>query len=268
MNTVSFLFIGDIIGKPGLDFFQVWIHKIKEKYKPDLMVVNGENISDGKGCTREEGRILFENGVDVITGGNHSFDKQSSQNFLKDEPRCLRPLNYPKGTYGNGYHILEKNGISIAIMSLQGRAFMYDIDCPFRVSEYAIEHQLKECKIKIIDFHAESTAEKYALLNFHSGRVSAIIGTHTHIQTSDEQITAKGTAYITEVGMSGPYDSVIGMKTDAAVNRFLFQTPQRYETAHNDCHICGVSITIDTFTGKALSIERILFPDLVKNYKV
>ncbi len=264
MSIVNILFIGDIIGKPGLSMVETWVPGLIKKYKADFVIANGENASDGKGCTAKEGELLFKLGIHVITGGNHTWDKFQSQDYLKVEPRSLRPLNYPRGTRGFGYFIAETKKGKIAVLNLQGRTFMPTIDCPFRSAEWAISKFKNETKVIIVDMHAEATAEKIAMSNFLDGKVSALLGTHTHIQTSDERILPGGTAYITDVGMTGPYDSVIGMKVQPALNRFLYQTPQKYETAKNNVHLCGMFLKIDTETGKALEIERILFPDFEK----
>jgi metallophosphoesterase (TIGR00282 family) len=226
MASLNILFIGDIIGKPGLDLVQTWLPSLIQKYKTDFVIANGENVSDGKGCTDKEGKILFGLGVHVITGGNHTWDKHQSQDYLKSEPRSLRPLNYPKGTYGNGYNISETKNGKVAVLNLQGRTFMAAIDCPFRSTDWILPKIKSETNIIIIDFHAEATAEKNAMIQYLDGKVTAIIGSHTHVQTADERIFPQGTGYITDVGMTGPYDSVIGMKTVAAVNRFIYQTPR------------------------------------------
>ena len=259
--NLNLLFIGDIVGTPGLDMARMWLPGLINKYRADLVIANGENSADGKGCTEKEGKALFEMGVHVITGGNHTWDKHGSQDYLKKEPRSLRPANYPKGTYGNGYYIAETNKGKVAVMNLQGRAFMPAIDCPFRTAEWNVKKLREQTKMIFIDFHAEATAEKIALTNFLDGQISMLVGTHTHIQTADERIFPKGTGFISDVGMTGPYDSVIGMKTDAAINRFLFQTPQKYQTAKDECHLCGIFAKIDTATGKTTYIERILLPE-------
>lgn len=264
MNSINILFVGDIIGKPGLNIVQTWLPGLIQKYKADFVIANGENASDGKGCTDKEGKILFDLGVHVITGGNHTWDKHQSQDYLKNESRALRPLNYPKGTYGNGFYIAETKKGKAAVVNLQGRTFMAAIDCPFRAAEWVISRLKSETKIIIVDFHAEATAEKIAMANYLDGKVSALIGTHTHVQTADERIFPNGTAYITDVGMTGPYESVIGMKTQAAINRFLYQTPQKYETAENDVHLCGMFLKVDIESGKTIELERILFPDFVR----
>jgi metallophosphoesterase (TIGR00282 family) len=264
MALFNILFIGDIVGKPGMNLVQTWLPSLIQKYKSDLVIANGENVSDGKGCTEKEGNALFELGVHVITGGNHTWDKHQSQDYLKKEQRVLRPLNYPKGTYGSGFYVAETKKGKAAVLNLQGRTFMSPIDCPFRSAEWIISKLKSETNIILIDFHAEATAEKLAMVYFLDGKVSAIVGTHTHIQTADERIFPNGTGYITDVGMTGPYDSVIGMKAQAALNRFLYQTPQKYETATDDVHLCGINFKIDQETGKAVEVERIIFPEFIR----
>ncbi len=267
MPTINILFIGDIIGKPGLNLVETWLPSLIQKYKPDLVIANGENVSDGKGCTEKEGKVLFDLGVNVITGGNHTWDKYQSQDYLKAEPRALRPLNYPKGTYGNGYHIAATKKGKVAVLNMQGRTFMATIDCPFKCADWIVPKLQNETKVIFLDFHAEATAEKMAMGQHLDGRISALVGTHTHIQTADERIFPKGMGYITDVGMTGPYESVIGMKTVAALNRFIFQTPQRYETAVDEVHLCGMFFKVDSESGKTLELERIVFPEFEKKAK-
>lgn len=264
MSSINLLFVGDIIGQPGMDIVQTWLPSLISKHKADFVIVNGENLSDGKGCTDKEGPKLFNIGVNAITGGNHTWDKHQSQDYLKVEPRSLRPINYPKGTHGNGYYIGDAKGTKVAVVSLQGRTFMTPIECPFRTMDWILTRIKQEAKVVFVDFHAEATAEKMALGQYLDGKVSAVVGTHTHIQTSDERILPNGTGYITDVGMTGPYDSVIGMKSSAAINRFLFATPQKYETAKDNVHLTGMFFKIDTETGKTLELERIFFPEFDK----
>jgi 2',3'-cyclic-nucleotide 2'-phosphodiesterase len=264
MMTVNVLFIGDIVGQPGLDIVQMYLPSLQKKYHVDVTIVNGENASDGKGCTEQEAKILFGLGVNVITGGNHTWDKHQSQEYLRKDPRVIRPLNYPKGSHGNGYHIVDSAKGKVAVMNLQGRAFMATIDCPFRTAEWVLTKIKQETKVVVIDMHAEATAEKLALAYFLDGKVSAVIGTHTHVQTSDERILPGGIGYITDCGMTGPYESVIGMKIDAAINRFLYQTPQKYQTATDNVHLTGVFLKIDSETGKTVEIERIFIPEFDK----
>ncbi len=261
---INILFIGDVVGTPGMNMVETWLPGLIKKYNADLVIVNAENSADGKGCTEKEGSILFNLGVDVITGGNHSWDKHQSQEYMKKNRKVLRPLNYPIGTYGNGYYIAETKKGKVAVLNLQGRAFMPSIDCPFRSAERILKKIKQETKNIFVDFHAETTAEKLALAAFIENDVSVFVGTHTHIQTADERITENGMAYITDVGMTGPYDSVIGMKTEAAINRFLYSTPQKYQTAQDNLHLAGIIAKVDSDTGRAKSIERIFIPEFDK----
>lgn len=265
---MNLLFIGDIVGQTGMEMVRMWLPGLINKYKADFVIANGENASDGKGCTEKEGLQLFNLGVNVITGGNHTWDKPQSQEYLKKEPRSLRPINYPKGTYGNGYYIAETPNGKVGVISLQGRSFMAMIDCPFRTAEYTINKIKEHTNTIIVDFHAEATAEKIALAYFLEGKISLLLGTHTHVQTSDERIFPSGLGYITDVGMTGPYDSVIGMKSDAAINRFLYQTPQKYQAATDNNHLCAVFAKIDMETGKTVKIERIFIPEFEKELSI
>ncbi len=258
--TINILFIGDVVGKPGLDMIETWLPSLENKYRADIIIANGENANDGKGFTQKEANIFFKLGIKVVTGGNHTWDKHQSQDYLKKDKRALRPLNYPKGTFGNGYYIADTPKGKVGVVSLQGRSFMAAIDCPFRSAEWVLNKIAQETKVIFIDFHAEATAEKIALANFIDGKASVLVGTHTHVQTADERIFPKGLGYITDVGMTGPYDSVIGMKTDAAINRFLYQTPQKYVTAFDDVHLCGFYAKVDITTGKTVAVERVLLP--------
>ncbi|MBM4174929.1 MAG: TIGR00282 family metallophosphoesterase [Ignavibacteria bacterium] len=267
MDKVKILFIGDIVGKPGIQILQTFLKSIVQNNSVDFIIANGENLTDGRGIIEKDGKSIFELGVNVITGGNHIWEKHKFQEYSKAEKNVLRPLNYPKGTYGQGYVSTSVGKNNITVISLQGRAYLPPIDCPFRTADWVIEKVKSDSNIIIIDFHAEATAEKVALAVHLDGKVSAIIGTHTHVQTADERIFPNGTAYITDVGMTGPYDSVIGMKKDAAVNRFLYQTPQKYQTATDDVHISAVIVTIDAKSGKSLSIERLFFPEFDRTSK-
>lgn len=266
--NLNILFVGDVVGKPGMNMVETWLPSLIQKYRADLVIVNAENSADGKGCTEKEGRVLFNLGAHVLTGGNHTWDRHQSQDYLKIEKRALRPMNYPKGTYGNGYIIVETKKGKVAVLNLQGRTFMQTIDCPFRTAEWVLKKISAETKMIFIDFHAEATAEKLALANFIGGKASVLVGTHTHIQTADERIFPSGLGYITDVGMTGPYDSVIGMKTEAAVNRFLYQTPQKYQTATDEVHLSGVFAKVDTKTGATTEIERFVIPEFEKSTSV
>ncbi len=266
-KTIKILFIADIIGTPGLTVIKSTVKNLREKYKIDFCIANGENGASGKGLTENIAQQYFLNGIDVITTGNHIFERFGFQKLLNTNPnRILRPLNYPLGASGRGSLIAEiPDGIKIGVINIQGRTFMFPIDCPFRTVKEEINRIRQITPIIIIDFHAEATAEKKAMGWYLDGKVSAVIGTHTHVQTSDEAILDQGTAYITDVGMTGPYDSVIGMKKDIAIKRFLQQLPERYQPADSDLRFAGVIVTINASNGKAESIERLFFP--LNNFK-
>ncbi|MFN3135230.1 MAG: TIGR00282 family metallophosphoesterase [Candidatus Kryptonium sp.] len=264
---INILFIGDVVGEPGLRIVEMLLPNFKKEYKIDFCVANGENLADGKGITPETAQRLFNAGVNVITTGNHVWDKlQQVKDYLISEPNLIRPLNYPKGTYGKGYVIynLQNGKGKVAVVNLQGRIFLYPIDCPFRTMEMALSKIAKETKVIIVDMHAETTAEKMAMGWYLDGRVSAVIGTHTHIPTIDARILPNGTGYITDVGMTGPYDSVIGMEKRTSILRFLYQTPHKYEVAQNDVKFSAVFLCVDSQTGKALKIENIIYPEFNK----
>ncbi|MEN3038771.1 MAG: TIGR00282 family metallophosphoesterase [Candidatus Kryptonium sp.] len=261
---INILFIGDVVGEPGLRIVEMLLPNFKKEYKIDFCVANGENLADGKGITPETAQRLFQAGVNVITTGNHVWDKlQQVKDYLINEPNILRPLNYPKGTYGKGYVIykLQNGKGKVAVVNLQGRVFLYPIDCPFRAMEMALAKITKETKVIIVDMHADATAEKMAMGWYLDGRVSAVLGTHTHIPTADARILPNGTGYITDIGMTGPYDSVIGMEKRVSILRFLYQTPHKYEVAQNDVKFSAVFLTVDSQTGKALRIENIIYPE-------
>ena len=257
-NLITVLFIADIFGRPGLQLTAQLLPGLREKYQPDLIVANGENGVDGKGQNEKVAQQFFDLGIDVVTGGNHIWDNPGVYKVWQKELRVLRPANYPPGNAGRGSIIVEtKTGDSVAVVNLQGRTYMYPIDCPFRAADEILKHVNRKTNLVIIDFHAEATAEKMALAWYLDGRVSAIIGTHTHVPTADERILPGGTAYITDAGMTGPYDSVIGMKKEVAIKRFMRQVPIRFEPAEGDVHLCAVVIKIDKQTAKAQHIERL-----------
>ncbi len=260
-KNINVLFIGDVVGEPGLKALNDYLPNLIQKYEPHLVVVNGENAADGKSITEKESVQIFVLGADVITSGNHVWDNWKSRPLLANNPKVLRPFNYPPGNVGRGYvfHALE-DGTEVAVLNLQGRTFMQTIDCPFRAAEAALKVIQERTKIIIVDFHAETTAEKVAMGWHLDGRVSAVLGTHTHIQTADTRILPEGTAYITDIGMTGPYNSVVGLKKDIALKRFLLQTPFKYEMADGDNRICGAFVIINSETGKAVKIESFMHP--------
>ena len=261
-STIRILFIGDVVGTAALAMVTKMLPTLETKYAADFMIVNGENIADGKSLTKKHAAELFAAGAKIITTGNHVWDRWDVKALLSEERRILRPANYPRENAGSGFAIGEmKNGIKIGVLNLQGRTYMQMIDCPFRVSQWALDKIEEQTNIIIVDMHAEATAEKQAMARYLDGRVTAVLGTHTHAQTADEQILPKGTAYISDVGMSGPYESVIGMRIDVAVKRLLYQTPFKYEMAQDGIRVAGVCLTVDAETGETLEIERFMFPE-------
>ncbi|MBN2417390.1 TIGR00282 family metallophosphoesterase [bacterium] len=258
---MNILFIADIVGRPGLKAVEHVYPRIRDEESIDITIANGENAAAGKGLLPADADFLFDMGIDVITSGNHIWNKQKLFEYFESRPALLRPANYPASCPGRGFCLVEAGGVTIGILNLQGRSFLQPIDCPFLCADAAID-TLRNAGAGIIvtDFHAEATAEKIALGYYLDGRASAVIGTHTHVQTADERILPNGTAFITDAGMTGPMDSVIGMDREVAIKRFLTQMPQYYKVAANDVVFSGVVISIDPITGKANSIRRVSLP--------
>lgn len=261
MKEISLLFIGDVVGEKSLENLLQNLVPLQDRFSANLTVINGENIWQGKGLNKKHANDLFEAGCDVITTGNHIWENWKSRPLISENPKVLRPFNYPTGNPGRGYYIHEmSDGTKVAIVQLQGRTFMQHIDCPFKGADYLIDTISSQTKNIIFDFHADATAEKVAMGWHVDGRVSAVLGTHTHIQTADSQILPEGTAYITDVGMTGPYNSVIGMSKEVALKRYILQTAHKYEDADGDYKICGANVKIDTETGRSTSIEPFVYP--------
>jgi metallophosphoesterase (TIGR00282 family) len=260
-NLINILFIGDIVGKAGLDLVETVLKSYLQKYSVDCCIANGENLVEGKGINDEMIDRLLGLGVHVVTGGNHTWDTWQARKVLGARRNVLRPLNYPPENPGNGFvvHDMGEKG-KVGVLNLQGRVYMQPIDCPFRKAEWAVSKIQEQTKVIFVDFHAEATAEKMALGWHLDGRITALVGTHTHIQTADARILPKGTGYITDCGMTGPYDSVIGLKKEIAIRRFLHQTPYKYEMASHDVRLSGVYVQADADTGKALKFESFMFP--------
>ncbi len=255
------LFIGDVVGTGALAMLTKTLPSLASKYASDFVIVNGENVAEGKSLTKKQAAEIFNAGAKIITTGNHVWDRWDARSLMAEDRRVIRPANYPRENAGSGFAIGEtRSGIPIGVINLQGRTYMQTIDCPFRVSHWALDKVGERTNIIIVDMHAEATAEKQTMARYLDGKVSAVLGTHTHVQTADAQILPGGTAYISDVGMSGPYESVIGMKIDVAVKRFTNQTPYKYEIATDGIRIAGVNLTIDVATGAALEIEPFLFP--------
>jgi len=252
------LFIGDIIGEPGRKMVRSCMRELQETHKPDLVIANGENAAGGFGITADIAEELFGLGIHVLTSGNHVWDKKEIEPYLSKQDRLIRPENYPEGNPGFGSVVISTAGAGkAAVLNLEGRVFMSNLLDPFRVADQALEKLKKETPIVIIDFHAEATSEKAALAWYLDGKASAVIGTHTHVQTADERVLPNGTAFITDAGMTGPTDSVIGVKKEQAIARFLYQTPHRFEIPKGRVHLCAVLLDLDRTTGKADSIQRI-----------
>jgi metallophosphoesterase (TIGR00282 family) len=260
-STVNILFIADIVGRPGRDITARLLPALLRKYDVDFCIANGENAADGKGITPREFFELRQMGIDVITGGNHIWDKKEGHKLLGEQSQILRPLNYPPDNAGMGAGVYElRRGEKVGVINLQGRTFMYPIDCPFRLGKQEAERMRPQTPIIIVDFHAEATAEKQAMSWHLDGLVSAVIGTHTHVQTADERILPNGTAVITDVGMTGPADSVIGLNRRVALKRFLLGTPQRYEIAEENLRLNAILIALDVSSGRATKLQRINLP--------
>ena len=258
---MNILFIGDIIGKAGRQAIQGVLEKVIADHKIDFTIANGENAAGGMGITPTIAMEFLDQGVDVLTSGNHIWAKKEIVPFLDEEPRILRPANYPPKVPGRGSGIFHSNnGQKVGVLNLEGRVFMKHLDCPFRVGEKEVELLRKETHIILVDFHAEATSEKMAMGWFLNGKVSAILGTHTHVQTSDEKILDGGTAYITDVGMTGPLASVIGIRKQIALERLLTQIPWKFDVATEEIELQGVVIEVDPKTGKSQSIQRIKVP--------
>jgi metallophosphoesterase (TIGR00282 family) len=254
------LFIGDIVGRPGRDLVRHGVAGLVDTHHIDFVIANAENAAAGFGITREIGDQLLDSGVDVMTSGNHIWDKKEALDYIGTEPRLLRPLNYPAGVPGNGSYLARtKDGVTVGVINAMGRVFMLNIDDPFTRVLQEIDALRQKTRIIFVDFHAEATSEKIAMGWHLDGKVTAVIGTHTHVQTADERILPKGTAYLTDVGMTGPHDSIIGVETEAALGRFLTALPARFETATANPRLNAVIVEADERTGRATDIERLSY---------
>jgi len=257
---VRILFIGDIVGKPGRELVRRGLPSLVERHSIDLVVANAENAAAGFGITREIGDQLLGWGVDVMTTGNHVWDKKEAIDYIGAEPRLLRPANYPAGVPGNGSYLARTaDGRSAGVVNVMGRVFMLAIDDPFVVVLKEIAALKARARVVFVDFHAEATSEKIAMGWHLDGKVTAVVGTHTHVQTADERILPKGTAYLTDVGMTGPHDSIIGVEIEPALGRFRNAMPARFETATANPRLNAVVIEADDATGMASDIERISY---------
>lgn len=257
-NTVNILFMGDIYGRPGRRAASEILPELIREYDIDVCVANGENAAGGFGITEGVARKLHAYGIDVITTGNHIWDKKEAMGYVARASGLIRPANYPAGVEGKGSAVFTtRRDLRLGVLNLQGRVHMRGIDCPFRVGREEVDRLRQETSSILVDFHAEATSEKIALGWYLDGTVSAVLGTHTHVQTSDNRVLPKGTAYITDVGMTGPHDSVIGAEKGDAIRHFLTQVPARFVPAKQDLRVCAVVIEVDDQTGSARRIDRI-----------
>jgi 2',3'-cyclic-nucleotide 2'-phosphodiesterase len=251
---IRILFIGDIVGRPGRDLVRHGLQAIVEFHRIDFVIANAENAAAGFGITREIGDQLLDYGVDVMTSGNHIWDKKEALDYIGTEPRLLRPANYP----GNGSYLARtRDGRSVGVVNVMGRVFMLNIDDPFARVLAEIESMKQRTRVVFVDFHAEATSEKIAMGWHLDGKATAVVGTHTHVQTADERILPKGTAYLTDVGMTGPHDSIIGVEIEAALGKFLTALPARFETATGNPRLNAVIVEADEQTGRAIDVERL-----------
>ena len=255
------LFIGDIFGQPGRRMVKELLPALREEFAPDVILANGENAAAGFGITPALVEELLDLGIALLTSGNHIWDRKEIIPYFNEhaDGRLIRPANYPAGAPGRGLYLGKTEaGVDYAVINLQGRVFMPAIECPFRTADALLEKIPPPVKIRIVDMHAEATSEKQALGWYLDGRATAVLGTHTHIPTADETVLPGGTAYITDLGMTGPFDSVIGIEKQVVIKKFLDQMPARFEVARGDVRLCGVLIEADEATGHAVSIERVL----------
>lgn len=253
------LLVGDIVGKTGRRMIGQHIRQLRKEYALDFVVANGENAAGGNGLTHDVLDELLSAGIDVLTSGNHIFDKKEIFSFIDDVPQVLRPLNLPPGTPGRGYVVMTSVGLPIAIINLAGRAFMpFAYDDPLRAMDTLLTGLVEHTPIILVDFHAETTSEKAALGWYLDGRVSVVVGTHTHVQTADERILPQGTAFITDLGMTGPMDSVIGVKTELVIQKMLTQLPVRFDTQVGRGQLGGLIVDIEDDSGRCSRVERFL----------
>src|SRR5438034_6912572 len=255
---IRLLFIGDIVGRPGRDLVRQGLRGLVDHHRIDLVIANAENAAAGFGITREIGDQLLDWGVDVMTSGNHIWDKKEALDYIGAESRLLRPANYPAGAPGNGRYLARtRDDRSVGVINVMGRVFMLNIDDPFVVVKREIERLRERTRIIFVDFHAEATSEKIAMGWHLDGSVTALVGTHTHVQTADERVLPKGTAYLTDVGMTGPHDSIIGVEIEAALGRFLTGLPTRFEPATGNPRLHAATVEANDRTGLATAVARL-----------
>lgn len=258
METIKVLALGDVVGEPGRRAIKEIVPRLVREEEIDFVIANGENLAGGSGITESTVVDLFGSGVNVMTSGDHIFRKKEGEALLENTTRILKPANYPAGTPGIGSTVVAaKNGVKIGVLNLIGRVFLKTVNCPFETAEREVKKLRQETPVIFVDMHAEATSEKVALGRFLDGQVSAVFGTHTHVQTADEAILPKGTGYLTELGMCGPYESVIGREIEQVLKMFLTQMPMRLDVAKGDARISGAIFEVNPETGKTVSIKRV-----------
>lgn len=256
---MKILFVGDVVGSPGRQAVEQYLPLLKKQYKPQVTIVNGENSASGRGITEKIYKGILQAGADVVTLGNHAFDNRDIFNFIDDAKKMVRPANYPVGVPGSGITFVKSNQVELAVINLQGRVFMNTLDDPFQVIQALVEEARKRTPLIFVDFHAEVTSEKQALAWFLDGKVSAIVGTHTHVQTNDARVLPQGTAFLCDVGMTGPYNGILGMERNAIIGKFLNQLPTRFEVPEtNEIMLSACVIEVDDQTGKSKKITPIM----------
>ncbi|HTG43139.1 MAG TPA: TIGR00282 family metallophosphoesterase [Verrucomicrobiae bacterium] len=257
---MNLLFIGDVVGEPGRRAVKTLVPKLRAEWALDVVVANGENSAGGSGITPATAKDLFEAGVDIITSGDHLWDQKEVNQLLASEPRFVRPINYPSGTPGTGISFLDRGNFKVAVINAQGRTFMPPLENPFRILQEELPRIREVARIIFVDVHAEATSEKIALARMMDGQVSAVVGTHTHVQTADEQIFPGGTAFLCDAGFTGPHESVLGREITPVIERFITNQPRRFSVASKRILLQGALIEIDEATGRALSIRRVSEP--------
>jgi len=259
---MKLLFIGDIVGKPGRELIRKSLRTLVDHHSIDLVVANAENVAAGFGITKDIGDALLDWGVEVMTSGNHIWDKKEAIPYIESEPRLLRPANYPAGVPGRGSYVAQTgDGRAVGVINVMGRVFMQSIDDPFVVVLREIDAIRHRTRVILVDFHAEATSEKIAMGWHLDGKATLVVGTHTHVQTADERILPNGTAYLTDAGMTGPHDSIIGMERESAMSRFLTGMPSKFEPASGNPRLNGVIVEADDRTGRATAVTRISYSE-------
>ncbi|MBE6681817.1 MAG: TIGR00282 family metallophosphoesterase [Ruminococcaceae bacterium] len=254
---MKILIIGDVVGICGTEFLKQNLHSFAKDRQIDMIIANGENAAKNNGLDKETAEMLFASGVDVITSGNHIWHKFEMQNIIDDYENILRPANYPGNCPGNGYVIYNAGGVKVLVISVLGTVYLESLSCPFETVERIINREEGNYDISIVDIHAEATSEKAALARYFDGRLTAVVGTHTHVQTADERLLPNGTAFITDLGMTGAYESILGVNCDRIINKFLTKMPTRFEQAEGECQFNAVILDVDNVSYKAKSIERV-----------